>query len=61
MVKHVHRSSCNAAKTIPMFIANFLKWFDVDLQNVITKKVVGHEFLDTIVPPYLQDAKKIKK
>jgi hypothetical protein len=35
-----------------MFIADFLKWFDVDLQNVIMEKVVGHELLDITMPPY---------
>ncbi len=52
MVKHAHRSIYNVVKTIPMFIADFLKWFDVDLQNVIMEKVVGHELLDITMPPY---------
>ncbi len=60
MVKHAHRSIYNVVKTIPMFIANFLKWFDVDLQNVIMEKVVGHELLDITMPPYLHDVKRLK-
>jgi hypothetical protein len=43
-----------------MFIADFLKWFDVNSQNVIMEKVVGHKLVDTIVPPYLHNVKKLK-
>jgi hypothetical protein len=48
------------AKTIAMFIADFLKRFDVDSQNVIMEKVMGHELLDIVMPPYLHDVKKLK-
>jgi hypothetical protein len=60
VVKQVHRSTCSVARTIAMFIVDFFKRFDVDSQNVIMEKVVDHELLDIVVPPYLHDVKKLK-
>lgn len=60
VVKQVHRSTSSVARTITMFITDFFKRFDVDSQNVIMEKVVDHELLDIVVPPYLHDVKKLK-
>jgi hypothetical protein len=43
-----------------MFIADFLKGYDVAAQNTIMQKVVSHELLVEIVPPYLHDTKMLK-
>jgi hypothetical protein len=60
VVKQAHRFTCNAVKTIAMFIVDFFKKFDVDSQNVIMEKVVGLELLDIVVPPYLYDVNRLK-
>jgi len=43
-----------------MFIANFLKGYDVVTHTNIIQKVVSHEILISMVPPYLHDTKLLK-
>jgi hypothetical protein len=43
-----------------MFILNFLKGYDVAKQQAIMHKVVSHEFLIDVMPPYLQEVKRLK-
>jgi hypothetical protein len=58
-VKQGLRSNACAARIIAIFIANFLKGYDVVVQNTIMQKVVSHELLIEIVPPYLHDTKML--
>jgi hypothetical protein len=44
-----------------MFIVYFLKRYDVNTQNVIMEKVVGHDILTGAMPPYLHDIKRLKQ
>ncbi len=43
-----------------MFIIDFLKGYDVAIQNTIMQKVVSHELVVEIVPPYLHDTKMLR-
>lgn len=43
VVKHAHKSTCNAIKTIAMFVADFFKRFNVDSQNVIMGEGCGSQ------------------
>jgi hypothetical protein len=40
---------------------DFLKGYDAKMQQNIMDKVVGHKLLVNVLPPYLQDAKKLKQ
>ncbi len=58
--KYGPRSLATVAKTIAMFILDFLKGYDVAKQQAIMQKVVCHELLIDVMPPYLQDVKRLK-
>lgn len=61
IAKQACRSTYNVARTLTMFIVDFLKGYDVDVQNVIMEKVVGHDILTVAMPPYLHDIKRLKQ
>jgi len=52
-LKYGLKSFATATRTIAMFIVNFLKGYDVAKQQAIMHKVVSHEFLIDVMPPYL--------
>jgi predicted 2-oxoglutarate/Fe(II)-dependent dioxygenase YbiX len=45
---------------VAIFITDFLKGYDVLIQNTIMQKVVSHELFVEIVLPYLHDIKMLK-
>ncbi len=58
--KAAHRSITNVTRTIAMSIADFVKGFDVVMQNKIMEKVMSHNLLGVVMPLYLHDTKRIK-
>lgn len=58
--KYGPRSCTTPIKTIIMFILDFLKGYDVAKQQATLHKVVSHELLIHVMPPYLQNVKKLK-
>jgi hypothetical protein len=59
-LKYGPGSLTTIARTIVMFILDFLKGYDVAKQQAIMQKVASHEFLIDVMPPYLQDVKRLK-
>jgi hypothetical protein len=57
--KYGPKSLAIVAKTIAIFILDFLKGYDVAKQQAIMHKVVSHELLIDIMPPYLQDVERL--
>jgi hypothetical protein len=55
--KYGLRSCTTPIKTIIMFILDFLKGYDVAKQQATMHKVVSHELLIHVMPPYLQNIK----
>ncbi len=58
--KYGPKSRITPIKTIIMFILDFLKGYDVVKQQATMYKVVSHELLIHVMPPYLQNVKKLK-
>ncbi len=57
--KYGPKSFATVARTITMFILDFLKGYDVAKQQAIMHKFVSHELLIDIMPPYLQDVERL--
>jgi hypothetical protein len=47
-------------RTIAMFIMDFLKGFDIAVQNTIMEKVLSHDLITAMLPSYLPDVKRLK-
>jgi hypothetical protein len=60
-LKYGPRSLAIAARTIVIFILDFLKGYDVAKQPAIMQKVASHELIIYVMPPYLQDVKRLKQ
>ncbi len=43
-----------------MFIMDFLKGFDIAVQNTIMEKVLSHDLITAMLPSYLPDVKRLK-
>jgi hypothetical protein len=59
-LKYGPRSLNTTTRTIVMFILDFLKGYDVPKQQAIMQKVASHELIIDVMPPYLQNGKRLK-
>ncbi len=59
-VRKANWSIATTMKTLVLLIWNFLKGFDVIVQNTILEKVLSHDILIDAMPPYLHDINTLK-
>jgi hypothetical protein len=58
--RKANQSTIATRRTLALLIRNFLKGFDVVVQNTILEKVISHDILVDAMPSYLHDIKTLK-